>query len=95
MHRKQGSPARNRAAADHHHADDQQHSHRAPAGQLTCAGCGVKGEQPRIIWQESDRPDVVIRPVFGWWPDDPGKPALLCDECAAALVRRKRKRRRL
>jgi hypothetical protein len=59
----------------------------APAP-LTCAGCGIAGTEPRIVWDRSQAPaTAVLTPVFGWHAD--GRPALLCEACKRQLAKRR------
>ena len=56
---------------------------------LRCAGCGVAGTEPRVIWDRS-APEAqvpVLVPCFGWHAD--GKPALLCGTCKRQLAKRR------
>jgi hypothetical protein len=59
---------------------------------LRCAGCGIAGTEPRIIWDRSttEAQIPVLRPTFGWRPD---RPALLCNACLAAWRKPRRRRK--
>lgn len=56
---------------------------------LTCAGCGCEGEAPKIRYRAETDPGPVIKPVFGFHLDRPGKPVLLCSKCRNRWLRRK------
>lgn len=58
-----------------------------------CAGCGAAGRLPVIVWHRSaehEDPRPTVRPVFGFYQDQPGRPALLCERCRVVWQRRSR-----
>jgi hypothetical protein len=58
---------------------------------LRCAGCGVEGTEPRIIWDKSKPAPPVLTPVFGW--GDEGRAALLCPSCKRGWRKPRRRRK--